>query len=148
MSEITDKIDRFGHCVCCGDNLLTKRVVDGKVVDMFLPTYDETMFLLSNGSQMQVTICKKCKFSIDFTENEVKRNIMAAVQKGWELESNLMVADESKPEWTKEVGDKYLDTMSKLDIDCRSENLSKHIIQAKSIELAGLNIEELPVIKE
>lgn len=141
----TDDIDKFGHCVVCHQNLLTKRVVDGKVVDMFLPTYDETMFLLDNGSQMQVTICKTCKETTDLFDPTVHDNIMQAIQKGWELETKLLVDNNT---WTKEHGDNYLNTMSELSIDCNSENLDKYAIQTRQMELLKAVIEPVIVNSE
>lgn len=149
MSELskTERIDKFGHCCTCSKYLLTKRVVDGKVVDIFTPDYDQTVFLLDNGSQMQITICKHCKNTLDLEDAQVHTDIMNACFKGWELESNALVADETKPEWTAEVGEKYLNDMSKLNIDCNSENLDKYTIQTKSLELAGAKIEELKEVE-
>lgn len=145
MSELSkvERIDRFGHCCYCSDYLLTKRVVDGKVTDMFLPTYDQTVFLLDNGSQMQITLCKKCKSTLELNDAQVHADIMSAVFKGWELESNALVADETKPEWTKEVGEKYLKDMSELSIHCNSETLDAYKIQEKVIELRNLSVEEI-----
>lgn len=140
MSELTDRIDRFGHCCCCGKNLLTKRVVDGKVVDMFTPFYDETIFLLENGSQMQITICKTCKSTTDLNSPKVQNNIMDACIKGWELETKMLVADEKYPDWTEEKGKEYINTMKKLNINCNSENLDKYTLQNKVIELKNLEV--------
>lgn len=135
-----DNIDRFGHCVICHKNLLTKRVVDGKVIDMFLPTYSDTMFLLNNGSQMQVTICKTCKSQNELTSPEIQSNIMEACMKGWELDTKLKV--ETK-EMTEEQREKVIGEYSKLGIDCHSENLDKHVIQNKVIEIMKLSVEEV-----
>ncbi len=138
-----DDIDKFGHCCVCHKNLMVKRVVDGKVADMFTPFYDETVFLLNNGSQMQVTICKTCKSANDLSDRKVHNNIMAAVMKGWELETDLLVKDESNPEWTKEKGEQYLDNMRKLSINCNSANLDKYTLQNKIIEIRNLKVEEV-----
>lgn len=139
----TDNIDKFGHCVICHQNLLTKRVVDGKVVDMFLPTYDDTMFLLNTGSQMQVTICKPCKAITDLSDSKVHDNIMQAVMKGWELETKMLVADKKIPEWTQEKGDEYLKKMSTLIIDCNSEDLDKYVIQQRQVVLLNQSVKEV-----
>ncbi len=136
----TDNIDRFGHCVVCHNNLLTKRVVDGEIVDMFLPTYDETMFLLNTGSQIQVTICKKCKENVDLTAPAIQSMIMLAVRKGWRLETNLKV---SQGEWDKESAERHLESTNKLSIDCHSEKLDKYVIQTRQMELIKAKVEEL-----
>lgn len=131
MSIVTDKIDRYGHCVFCGENLLTKRVVDGKVVDMFLPTYDHTFFLLNTGSQMQVTICKDCKNSINLNHPDAHKQIIESVIKGWELE------EKNNPGlYEKELS-------SNLSIDCHSEFLDKHIIKNRQMELLKMSSEEV-----
>ena len=138
MDELSkvERIDRFGHCCYCSAYLLTKRVVDGKVVDMFTPQYDQTVFLLDNGSQMQITLCKKCKGSIDLNDEQVHADIMAAVMKGWELETKLLVANTEEKQWTEEFGKQYLDNMSKLDIDCHADTIDKNALEVKSKELA------------
>lgn len=143
MSDITDKIDRFGHCVGCGENLLVKRVVNGRVVDMFKPIYDHTIFLLDNGSEMQVTICKKCKSTLDLNCSKVQEDIMEACIKGWDLESKILVEDESKPEWTKERANEYMKDMACLNIDCHSENLDKHVVQNRQFEILNFKVEEV-----
>lgn len=143
----TDDIDSYGHCVCCHKNLLTKRVVDGKVVDMFLPTYDETMFLLDNGSQMQVTICKPCKEVTDLSDAKVHSDIMEAVMKGWELETKMLVADDKQPDWTAEKGQEYLDKMAERSIDCNSSDMSKYSIQQRQIEMLGMVVEDVELRK-
>lgn len=146
--SVQEKIDRFGHCLVCGDNLLTKRIVNGKVVDMFLPTYSDTMFLLDSGSQMQITICKSCKDKVDLNDPKVHDVIMKSCMKGWELESKAMLADETKPEWTQEVCNKYLDDMSKLSIHCNSDDLDKYAIQTKIIQLRNMKVEEISEEKD
>lgn len=138
----TDDIDKFGHCIICHKNLLTKRVVDGKVVDMFLPIYSDTMFLLSNGSQMQVTICKPCKESTDLNDSKIRKNIMEAIMKGWELETKLKV-EEKDANFTEENRKKYLDYMDKITIDQHSEYLDKYVIQTRQMELLNKSVEDI-----
>lgn len=138
----TDNIDSFGHCVVCHKNLLTKKVVGDKVVDMFLPIYNETFFLLNTGSQMQVTICTPCKSSIDLSDDKIHNNIMEAVYKGWELETKLKV--DSK-EMKKEDRDDYIDTIKNWNINCHSECLDKYVIQQKQIELRNIEVKDINV---
>lgn len=121
----TDDIDKYGHCVICHKNLLSKRVVDEKIVDMFLPIYDHTFFMLNDGSQMQVTICKPCKNSIDLTDIDVHKDIMESVQKGWDLDKRM--AD--NPLWESH--------RIKLNINFHSENITNNdIIIRQSKELS------------
>lgn len=133
MSEATDKVDRFGHCVHCGENLLTKKVVDGQVIDMFLPTYDHTFFLLNTGSQMQVTICKSCKNSLDLNDPKAHKQIMDCVYKGWELEEK------------KNPGYYERELSSNLSIDCHSEYLDKNVIKERQAILSGFSKEGIEV---
>ena len=132
----TDNIDRFGHCVVCHKHLITKRVVDGQVIDMFLPIHDHTDFLLDNGSIMKVCICKPCKESVDLSDPTVHSNIMDAVYKGWELETKILVEDEGQPLWTKEHGEKYLHDMAQLNISEHADNLDKNVLAENSKELS------------
>lgn len=141
----TDNIDRFGHCVICHRNLITKRVVDGKVIDMFVPEHDHADFLLNNGSMMKVCCCKICKNTYDLTSDKVHEQVMEACQKGWELESKMLVADEKIPDWTQEKADKYLADMSKLDIDSHAENIDKNALAVKSQELSKAFRKEIEV---
>lgn len=144
----TERIDKFGHCCACSEYLLIKRIVDGRVVDMFTPQYDQTIFLLNTGSQMQITICKKCKETLDLNDPVVHAEIMAAVMKGWELETAKMVEDEALPNYTEELRGKELENFSKLSINCNSEELDKYAVQCKVIELANLKVEEISETSE
>lgn len=133
----TDNIDRFGHCVVCHKNLITKRIVDGQVIEMFLPIHGHTDFMLDNGSIMKVCICTPCKESTDLNDPTVHANIMEAVQKGWLLETKILVADPTLPEWTQEKADSYLADMSKLSIDSSIEGIDKDVLRVKSEQLAA-----------
>ena len=137
----TDNIDRFGHCVICHNNLLVKRIVDGVVVDMFSPLFDETKFILNNGSEMKVTICRKCKDTVDLNDYNTRNNIMAAVYKGWELEANMLVKDDKAIEWDEKFAHNYLNKMKELDIDCHSENMEKYSIQKRQMEILNKKVE-------
>lgn len=135
----TDDIDKFGHCVICHKNLLTKRVVDGKVVDMLTPIYSDTMFLLNNGSQLPVTICKVCKAITDLKDPVVFVQVMAAVNKGWELEGKLKV---ETGEIDEEKRQRIFDSVKNLSIDCHSENMDRYAIQERTIALLKIKVEE------
>lgn len=133
----TDNIDKFGHCCVCHKNLITKRVVDGQVIDMFLPIHDHTDFLLDNGSIMKVCICKPCKENTDLCCKNKQSDIMEAVQKGWELETKALVADPAQPQWTEEFGKEYLDKMSELTIDSHADSLDKQALQRRIEEIVS-----------
>ena len=141
----TDNIDRFGHCCVCHRNMITKRVVDGKVIDMFLPDHDHTDFLLSNGSIMKVCMCKSCKEKVDLTSPKVHGYIMEACMKGWELETKLLIADEKLPYWTEESAKVYLDKMAELKIDTHADSVSPVVVQNRVKELTAIMAEGLKV---
>lgn len=143
MLSKVERIDKFGHCCYCSEYLLVKCIVDGKVIEMFKPTYDDTMFLLNDGSQMQITICKKCKESIDLENENIHSEIMDAVYKGWELETAKLVNDENYPNYTEDIRTKDLSIMLSKTINCNSENLDKFTIQNKVVEIRNLKIEEI-----
>lgn len=139
----TDNIDRFGHCCVCHKNMITKRVVDGKVIDMFLPDHDHTDFLLDNGSIMKVCMCKSCKANVDLTSPKVHKYIMEACLKGWELETKALIADESLPNWNEDTAKIYLEKMSKLNIDCHSDSFSPVAVQDRVKELNKLMVADV-----
>lgn len=139
----TDNIDRFGHCVCCHRNMITKRVVDGKVIDMFLPDHDHTDFLLNNGSIMKVCMCKSCKEKVDLTSPKVHGYIMEACMKGWELETKMLIADPAYPAWNEDSAKAYLEKMSTLQIDIHADSVSPIIVQNRVKELTAIMAEGL-----
>lgn len=124
----TDDIDKFGHCVICHKNLITKRVVDGKVEDMFLPEYGHTFFLLEDGSQMQVTMCKPCQSQNELTDPEVHKNVMDAVIKGWTLEQKF----NSNQNISKNDASNYLNKFSRDSIDIHVGSIDKNILIERS----------------
>jgi len=130
-----DNIDRFGFCVLCHKNLITERVVDNQVIKMFLPIHGHADFMLDNGSIMKVCICNPCKESVDLNDEQIHKNIMEAVQKGWELETKALIADNNYPDWNEESGKAYLERMSKLNIDCNSDNMNQSEITDRRREL-------------
>lgn len=130
----TDNIDRFGHCVICHKNLITKRVIDGRLEETFLPIHGHTTFLLDNGSQMEVCMCKPCQEKTDLTDPMIHENIMEACLKGWDLETKILVSEEK---WTKDHGEQYLKNMSFLNIDCHSQNLATSFIEERIKILTG-----------
>lgn len=137
-----DRIDRFGHCCVCTRNLLTKCVVDGKSIDMFVPEYGDVIFLLNDGSKMQVTICKICQNSYDLNDPSVQKDVMDACMKGWELETKKLISDGGEtPEgnfirWSEEYGKNYLNHMSKKHIDCNINSMDKNLLVEKSKKLS------------
>jgi hypothetical protein len=120
------KHDKHGHCVSCHKNMKFKQIVDNKEIERFTPDYDEKTFMLTNGSKMRVAICKKCKLKdLDLKE------IMDCVYRGWEVECEELVKDDSKPEWTKERKEKHLTQQSKLEILTHADNVPDDILLKK-----------------
>lgn len=68
---------------------------------------------LSDGSKMRVSVCIKC---IDNFKPEDEDKLMQSVIAGWRKECDILVADESKPEWDEEKKKNYLERYEKLNI--------------------------------
>lgn len=122
-------VDKYGHCVLCHTNLIIERVADMKVINMFSPDYDQTEFLLDDGTRMKVCICKPCKKNIDLKDVGVQEKVMEAVINGWNLEVKGMVADQKRPDWTEEKGKQYMDTYRVKKILYHSDGMSSHAIE-------------------
>jgi len=114
--------DKYGHCVVCHKNMLIEAVIDNKVQKRFTPEYQETEFLLDDGSKMRVAICESCKSGIS-KKDETK--IMDCVKEGWKVELDGL------PHWSNERKQKYLDKYMKLEIVCNSDNVPKDILDNK-----------------
>ena len=50
-------VDKAGHCVVCGVNLVVVKVVNYKEVETLSPLYDQVEFILNTGAKMKVGIC-------------------------------------------------------------------------------------------
>lgn len=124
-----DNIDKYGHCVSCHRNLIIERVVDGRVMKIFLPDKEETEFLLDDGSRMRVCVCRKCKETKDFKDEKFQETIMEAVVNGWRLEVDSLVSDDNKPDWTPETSKRHMDIYSKKKILIHSDSVEKHIVE-------------------
>ena len=125
--------DKYGHCVVCSLNMITDRVINGDVVQIFTPKKDSLEVLLNNGSRMRICICKDCKK--DVKESDYK-NIMKKVYRGWEMETSGLVTQRHKNKmtsrvWDKEYQKKYLDRMSELEIVADIEGLPDDIVIKK-----------------
>lgn len=130
-------IDRYGHCVNCHRNLITEKVVDGKVINIFSPDKDETEFLIDDGSRMRVCICKQCKGSIDLSNEEKQSEIMEAVVNGWQLEIDTMIS-ESRKGWDKDKGKSYMKNYSNKKIIVHTDNLTEQVVSKKRKEIIEL----------
>ncbi len=133
-----ERIDKYGHCVKCAQNLIIERVVEGKVVSMFSSDHSETEFLLTDGSRMRVCICKKCKYSIDLQNEGIQEDIMNCVKRGWQEEVNSLVADSSRPDWTPDRGKDHLDKYNSKKIEVHSESVSKSNIEDRKKKIKSM----------
>ena len=114
--------DKYGHCVLCHKNMLTEQVIDKKVTLRFTPDYDETEYLLNDGSRMRVAVCKQCKAGL--TEKDTDK-IMKCVIEGWKLEV------EGIKSWDEIKKMKHMEVYSKKKIITNCERLPKDIIEKK-----------------
>ena len=76
-------IDVFGHCIRCSKKMIEEKVIDGRVQTVFTAEKGEIAYLLDDGSQMRVSMCKKCIEELDGSEYD---QVMNAVKKGWQHE--------------------------------------------------------------
>jgi len=113
-------IDKLGHCVQCGKNLITEKVVNTQhgmeVKRVFVPDYSEETFLLDDESKMRVVMCKPCKMGYDEKDN---KKVMKSVIAGWQKE-----VDELET-WDKEKKDKHMKVYKKKKIKNKLKE-SKH----------------------
>jgi hypothetical protein len=127
MSTTID-YDIYGHCVKCHKNLRIKEVFNNEYRERWLPTKNETEYMLDDGSCMRVTMCTPCKNKLTLSDKENKE-IMDIVIRGWDRESDMLVADKDRPSWTKESKDKYMKAYSKKYIVMNSENIDKKVLK-------------------
>lgn len=121
MAKSLDR-DKFGYCVKCHKHLLREVVIANEVKVVPTADADREVLLMNDGSQMGISICRSCKY--DITDDDFEY-IMDAVVKGWDWETDQLVADPLKVMWDKEKKDKHMAQQRKLGIVSKSENLSK-----------------------
>ena len=76
---MAQKIDKFGHCIECGKQVITLEVIDNKISKKFTPDWAEHEYEMSDGSFMRVCMCKQCIGKVDKLNQE---EIMEAVIHG------------------------------------------------------------------
>ena len=99
--------DCWGHCCKCHRDLTLTQVIDSVPTKRLSVDYDETEYLLDNGSKMRVAICKQCK---DTLNGKDEPEIMACVKRGWKKEL------ESLHHWSEEKKSAYMEKYGKLKI--------------------------------
>jgi len=118
------EFDKYGYCVKCHRNLRYEQVINNKVMMRFHTDYDEKEYLLNDGSKMRVCICKPCKSVLTEKDN---KDIMDCVKAGWEEEVKTLP-------WTEDKKASYLDTYSKKEIVCSSDNVPTDVLSNKLAE--------------
>ena len=113
-------IDKYGHCVKCHKFMIVEEVIEGKVQTRFSPQYDESYYLLDDGSQMKVAICKKCKSTVTKFDNDY---IMNCVIAGWLLEVKAM------KKWDDFKKRDHMAKYSKKRIVCRADNVPDDLLR-------------------
>lgn len=113
--------DRFGHCVRCHKLMMREVAINGEVKLVPTAENDRLTFLLDNGSQMGVAICRSCKH--DVTEADFEY-IMQAVIDGWDWETTQLVNDKDNIKWDEAKKKEYMDVHRQLNIVVKSEGLS------------------------
>ena len=82
--------DEYGYCVLCHRNLRYEQVINDKPMMRFSTDYDETEYLLDDGSKMRVAICKPCKNTLLTEHNSM---VMDSVKAGWAISRSDLVTE-------------------------------------------------------
>ena len=126
--------DKFGHCVRCHKKMVVEQAVNTvhgfEMLRRLTPDYRETEYVLDDGSKMRVAICKDCLDTLKY-DDETNQEVMDCVIAGWEVETDLLVADEKKKAWTMERKKKYMDKYRKLKIIGNKGKESEAVLQKK-----------------
>jgi hypothetical protein len=101
--------------------MIYEQVIGQKVTRRFHVDYDETEYLLDDGSKMRVALCKPCKGNLTEVKN---KEIMDCVIEGWREEVKTLP-------WSDEKKKDYMDRYSKKEIICMAEGVPKDILQKK-----------------
>ena len=124
--------DQYGFCCICHRNLRYEQVISDKVMMRFDTDYDETEYLLNDGSKMRVAICKPCKEKL--TE-EHHTQVMDCVKAGWVEEVKTLP-------WSDAKKKDYLDTYNKKEIVCFSDNVPDDVLKQAGIDYNVNNVEK------
>ena len=133
--SLTDRIDRPGCCVLCGQNMMTTKIIGSKEMVVLSPQYRLVNFVIDNGSLMAVCMCQRCQDATDLTDPDVQATIMSSVIKGWQLEVDNLVASDKHPDWDKAKADDYMNTFGKLSIAACTDTMDKNAIPSLQMKL-------------
>ena len=118
------EFDKYGYCVLCHRNLRYEQVINDKVMMRFDTDYDETEYLLDDGSKMRVAICKPCKAGLT---DEHNTKVMDSVKAGWVEEVKTLP-------WSEEKKQNYIDTYSQREIVCVSDNVPDDVLKQAHLD--------------
>jgi len=91
----------------------------------------EVLVVLDNGSKMRVTVCSKCESTF---KPEQAGKLMESVRGGWQKECEMLVADDSKPEWDEAKKSSHMKEYSKLAVVDRIDSIWSEEEKAKVVQ--------------
>lgn len=128
VKKHTVDYDKYGWCCQCHTRLMTEKFIDGEWQAIWMPTAKERTVLLNNGSKMRIMMCSDCYNKFD---ERAFNKVMDSVIKGWDKETDELVANPSFPGWNKDTKKSYMNKYSKLKIVCDVENDSKDVLDKR-----------------
>ena len=107
--------DCFGYCALCHEYMMDHFVDEnGDIEQRFNSKKTNLTLKLNDSSFMTVTLCVSCK-SLYKPEIDSKR-LMQSIIKGWEVECENLVKDDSKPQFDSLWKEKHMSAYSKKEI--------------------------------
>lgn len=134
--------DKPGFCIVHGEPLFHEKVINNNVKKVPKPCMTTVSMLLNDGSLMRVLMCNKAKSELTGTKEEYDQ-IMDRVKKGWLVETNKLVKDKDKPNWTKDYQDSYLKEYNKKEIIDRIDDLPIRTLEGIDREIVKLKTKRI-----
>lgn len=106
--------DCLGFCANCHCNLMRTVLSEGKQIEIFSGKAAFLELKLNDGSKMRITVCNECKRTYDHKKHS--KLLMESIVRGWDKESDLLVADPSKPNFDPKWKENYMKVYSKKEI--------------------------------
>lgn len=107
--------DVYGYCAMCHDSLLVNDKNDkGEPIVRLSGKAEHLEVNLNDGSKMRVLLCTHCK--TDYKPKKHAKKLMTSVIKGWEVECDQLIADESKPNFDIKWKEDYMKVYRKKEI--------------------------------
>lgn len=111
--------DCYGYCAICHMCLIQTIIENGKPTDVWLGNKTEMTFKLNDASLMRVTVCKSCEKC--YNQKRHSKRLMKSIIDGWEVETEKLVNDKSKPHFDREWKKKHMAIYSKKELVGRVE---------------------------